>query len=173
MMTSKGAWAWDLFPNMPAAGCCPSPSVQRATCAQTLRKECREWPKAGTLRAKPLLFGLNHSNVSSPVVAERLPELMQNLAAFQLVQGGSMRTSGMAFWLATRASTTHCLQSSILPTTETLWVRAEKCTQVSLNAISQTQWRVLIVTPGSARWSMRFPNDVPNADDDAAQLYRL
>ena len=87
MMTSKGAWAWDLFPNMPAAGCCPRPSVQRATCAQTLRKECREWPKAGTLRAKPLLFGLNHSNVSSPVVAERLPELMQNLAAFQLVRG--------------------------------------------------------------------------------------
>ena len=86
-LLAKGGWAWDLFPTMPGAGCCPSPAVQRGTCKQTLRKECREWPKAGTLRAKPLLFGLNHSNVSSPVVSERLPELMQNLAAFQLVRG--------------------------------------------------------------------------------------
>eukprot|EP01049_Picozoa_sp_SAG25_P019309 SAG25_NODE_6000_length_597_cov_1.451807_2_plen_115_part_01 len=41
-LLAQGAYSWDLFHGMTNAGCCPQPAIQKHTCAQRLREECRD-----------------------------------------------------------------------------------------------------------------------------------
>eukprot|EP01048_Picozoa_sp_COSAG05_P012010 COSAG05_NODE_1174_length_5617_cov_33.367162_2_plen_384_part_00 len=89
------AFAWDLFPNQHDAGCGAGPEISKSSCHAILSHQCASAaeddndaatnaaPKVSPLyREQALYYGLTKGNLAAPTVAERLPDLAQDLANF-------------------------------------------------------------------------------------------
>ena len=84
------AFAWDLFPNQHDAGCGAGPEISKSSCDAILSRECAatsELPVVGAspYREQALYYGLKKGNLAANTVAERLPDLAQDLANFLCV----------------------------------------------------------------------------------------